>query len=269
MGSSVMRYVLLIVGLSIAACGGPQEDSTTESAFEADVREAIEVCRVAQEQVLRSPQSNRHELLADGCAGLFTLPLCGEAIRMSSSAAPELRSPMIIVACHRAYCPLFEGEDESRPGLCEMNPVGMSNQELMAPWTEFVSMVLGRELRLEPGSSELTLIATAVTTLVTEPRVEPLRPGRALIVEIRRDGPEYNVSAGIYEGEAFGPWTLPLAPDAGDLTGLLEAAVRALEGGPVLLRFTSDVEHSVVVNMVAALQDLGVEDVSVEAASER
>lgn len=267
MSSSATGHLLLIIAIVIAACGGPQEDSTTESAFEVDLREAIEACRSAQEQVLRSPISSRHTLLSEGCAGLFTLPLCSEAIRMSAAAAQELRPPMIIVACHRAYCPLFE-EEASRPDLCGLQPAGMSNQELLAPWTEFVSTVMSRELRLEPGSSDLTLLATAVTTLVTTPQAEPIRPGQALMVEIRREDPEYHISAGIYEGEAFGPWTLPLAPDVGDLAGLLEASVRALEGGPALLRFTATVEESVVVNMVAALQELGVEDITIEASTE-
>lgn len=261
-----MFWVARIVAtlFPVLSCSAPQDEGGQESTLDSDLQAAIEGCRSAQDAVLRDPTSDRQQILAQGCASLFSFPLCSEAIRMSPAADPELRAPMIIVACQRAYCPLFEGDAEPTPELCSMRPESTDSEELMAPWSDFVSAVLQHELRLEPGSSDVLLFATVLVAVVAPPQPEPLRPGRALLVEIRRDGASYVISAGLYEGEAFGPWSLPLAPDVGDLTGLLEAAVRALEEGPAIIRTTAGMEYSVVVAVMNALRELGVSNVILE-----
>jgi hypothetical protein len=95
-----------------------------------------------------------------------------------------------------------------------------------------------------------------------EPAAASVAGEPSLVVTIGVDGSEFVVAARFGPAEHFGPWTLPLAPDSGDLAGLLEAALRRSAGRAVAVEAGPDVPGAVVVALLDALRQGGVVDVS-------
>jgi biopolymer transport protein ExbD len=268
-----VKALAVFASLGLAACSGAD---TREPETAGDVGQvplvaadggrnpaaALDACRAALDRATAAPVDARYALVAEGCADLYSMPVCGEAIRMSPAARPPLRPLMIAVACQHAYCPILEAGGEP-PALCGMRPASMSASELREPWGDFARAVLALELGLDAGAPELAALAAALPLAPVEAvPVEPAaRP--TLVVDVSREGSGYRVAAETC-GEAFGPWTLPLEPDESDFAGLLEAAARRAAGGRAVLRAAHDVVYVVVIHLIDALRGLEITEVALE-----
>jgi hypothetical protein len=272
-----VRAGAVLAALALVACAGaarqgaagPDREEETLDDAEAPVRDAglaLLACRAALERADTAPADGQYALIAEGCADLFTLPVCGEAIRMSPAAPPELRPQMVVVACHHAYCPVFEGS-EAPPALCAMRPAAMSPSELREPWGAFALAVLALELRLDDAAPELTALANDLLPALVGPRSAPAseatdagsRP--RLVVVVAREGTGYRLAADV-DGEGFGPFSLTLVPNEADFAGLLEAAARRAQGGVAVLEVDADIAYGVAVELTAALRTLGITQIS-------
>ncbi len=244
-----------------------------------DSAEAIEACRVALALSQEAGASEQHEIVANGCAPLLSLGLCREAVRMSILAAPALRSTVIALPCQLAYCDLLP---EPRPALCELEVAGDPGAVASA-WPVFVSAILELELGLDVESQRHMILTRGLASLVTAPEAltgsaealtgsaealtgsaEALTgsaPSRRFVVRIGRQGGDHVVGARLGDGRFFGPWTLPLTPETGDLSGLLEAAMREADGCSAAIEVTPGVTRSVVAHLHDALREGGLTDV--------
>lgn len=268
-----LRCMAMVAAVIAAGCAGPQEPHSGDvpPGLNDAPRTAIESCSSAQAALVGAEPADRYGLAAEGCAELFSLPLCREAVRMSPQAAPELRPAMISVACQRAYCELLP---EPAPALCALSPATVPSSELVAPWRAFVSAVLGLELGLEPGSELHTLLILGVGVLVQAPVVvaevvetpateAAAAPERHLVVRLSMDGSGFSLAATVGD-EDFGPWELPLPPDVGDFSGMLEAAMRAAGSSPrVHIEIGAEVTYAVVLRLMDALREAQVDEITV------
>jgi hypothetical protein len=223
----------------------------------------IERCASALRGIRGAMAEDRATLLAEGCADLFGQPICREAIRLSPLAAPDLRAPMIAAGCQNAYCGLFPNPE---PELCGLNMATATPSEISAVWPSFMNEVLPLEILgvADDDSEELArqlgplfvLVLFESATVVT-PDI-PAAPRRRMTVQLSMVESEFRLSAE-REGEAFGPWDLPLRPDAGDFEGLLEAALRGCDDCDAFLQIDPEVEYDLVIVLMDVLEEAGLE----------
>lgn len=271
------RVVAALAALALASCGGagrreveeepePPDAGEAVAPLDRDPGPALAACRAAFERVDAAPAADRYALIAEGCADLFSLPLCAEAIRLSPQAAPELRPAMVAVACQHAYCPIFEAAGDP-PRLCGLRPASMPPQELREPWGAFARVVLALELGLAADAPEVMSLAIDLApALVGSAEALPLDAVGAgatptLTVRVGREGSGYVVSADV-DGEGFGPFPLTLEPNQEDFAGLLEAAARRAAGGGAVLHLDSSLAYRVAIELIDALRSLGISRVS-------
>jgi len=209
---------------------------------------------------------NRTALFAEACADLFGQPMCREAIRMSPVARPEQRALMIAVACQHAYCPELS---EPLPTLCEREPNELTPHEISSNWAPFLEGMLARELGERPVEDLAERLSGLFALLLFEPvtiEVEPPQPAPSprsptLVVRLTINGNEYRIEAEL-PGEVFGPWDLPLRPDQGDFSGLLEAAMRACNGCAAEIHVEPSIDYELVIHLMDALREGGVEEIT-------
>lgn len=256
-------FCLLIVSLVCVACQRTDSTDPVDHAGDddsAEARAAIEACQQAQQQSETAAAEERAEILAQGCAGLFFLPMCSQAIEMSHLAREDLRAPMISIACQHSYCQLLEN---SPPRLCSLTLASMTAEEMREPWNEFVSGVLSHELDLASDSSVLTEL-TQVIELLTFPESTPEEDQeQGLVIRIEVEGTEFRVNAILDSQERFGPWILVFPPNRDVFAGLLENAIRQSQGKPVMIEATQGVSEEVIVALVDTLMQNGFEDIGI------
>lgn len=225
----------------------------------------IERCASALRGIQGAMAEDRATLLAEGCADLFGQPICREAIRLSPLAAPDLRAPMIAAGCQNAYCGLFPNPE---PELCALDIGRASPSEISAAWPAFMDQVLPWEILgvadddlLEELARQLgplfVLVLFEPVTVVVTPDI-PEEPRRRMTVHLSMAGGEYSLAAE-REGEVFGPWEMPLQPDAGDFSGLLEAALRGCDDCDAFLQIGPEVEYELVIVLMDVLEQAGLE----------
>lgn len=258
--------VVLACVLSVSCSGARGETPRNPS----DTPDGLEACSRAIQEIPATQPENRSTLFAEGCAGLFGAPTCRESIRMSLEAPPELRALMISVACQHAYCGDLA---EPRPGLCGLEPDELSPRVVSESWPRFLEGILALELPEGPTEELAESLAGLFSLLLFEPvtvEVEPSPPDTVsppdrapqrppLVVRLTLNDGEYRIGAES-SGEIFGPWDLPLRPDEGDLSGLLEAAIRAYGGSDAILQVGPVVEYELVIVLMDALRSGGVEN---------
>jgi biopolymer transport protein ExbD len=271
-----VRAAAALAALTLAACGGADAGDTVErdqveegqavGALDRDPGPALAACRAAFARAAATPPDVRYAVVAGGCADLFSMPLCGEAVRLSPQAAPELRPPMVAVACQHAYCPIFEAGG-GPPELCSLRPAEMSSAELREPWAVFLRAVLSLELGSRSDAPELVSLAIDLAPALSGPvEAGPVdatddRSAPRLVVSVARDGAAYRIAAEV-GAESFGPFTLPLEPDEDDFAGLLEAAALRAAGGVAVLEVDEAVAYGVAIHLMDALRGLGIVRVS-------
>jgi hypothetical protein len=198
-------------------------------------------------------------------------PLCSEAIRMSALAAPDLRGPMIVIACQRSYCEVLM---EPRPALCELSLATMPNAELRAPWNDFVTHVIAHEHGLEDDDPLLTVLVTALSRLIPQeaapvtPQLEAVDPEVATLVTFDHEGSAYWLAATNPQGRSFGPFELPLSPTSTELEGFLEEAMRSNESDQVMIRVTPIITLDLVEALMTALRAQGAARIGFERVEE-
>lgn len=220
-------------------------------------------CTRALEEMQDAPVAERAAIFAGGCAGLFGQPMCREAIRMSAAARPDLRAPMIAVACQHAYCPF---EEAPEPAFCQADVARIAPSDLSEVWGPFVDRVLRLELGEAPPAEMSTLLARLFAVVLFEPTQVDVLPGVGdparderprLVVSLVEEGGTYRLTAEL-AGETFGPHDLPLRPDAGDLAGLLEAPMGACDGCEAVIQAGLSLDYGIVVVLMDVLRRGGV-----------
>lgn len=265
----MLKQVCLLL-VAAFVCGCPAQRQVPETAglgsgLHADAERAVEQCRAARQRAAAENGDGRYAVIADGCAGLFSLPLCEQSLLLSSRAEPGLRARMVSVACQNAYCQLIGAEGSL---LCQMDLGRADDAEIVEAWGAFVPAVLDLELGVEPASplGELLALAVGAELFAGPPTAAAVTAAsnddRLLTVRLERVDGEFRLGASLSDGREFGPWSLPLPPDEGDFSGLLEEAMREAASCPGSVEVDGDIDAAIVVHLLDALRSGGVNNVT-------